>query len=129
MPIGSGNGWHARTPEEEYPQRSREALIAQALGTDAGREALAAAMIAPIRRSMDYQAVGRRLLMVDELPMGALERYQRDVRAVGEAIQRGQLTPGIVQETDQEPSPAVAASQHFYSPEPAFGDDSRWDEI
>jgi len=29
-------------------------------------------VVEPIRRSLEYQAVGRKLLMVDELPQGAL---------------------------------------------------------
>ena len=60
----------------------KEAVIAQALGTDEGRVALAQAMVEPIRRSLEYQAVGRKLLLVDELPQGALARYERDVAAI-----------------------------------------------
>ena len=43
----------------------KEAIIAQALNTDEGRTALAQAMVEPIRRSLEYQAVGRKLLLVD----------------------------------------------------------------
>ena len=43
----------------------KEEIIAQALNTDEGRVALAQAMVEPIRRSLEYQAVGRKLLMVD----------------------------------------------------------------
>ena len=53
----------------------KEEVIAQALATSEGRVALAQAMIEPIRRSLEYQAVGRKLLMVDDLPQGALARY------------------------------------------------------
>ena len=35
--------------------------------------------IAPFRRTMDYTPLGRQLLMVEELPQGALARYERDV--------------------------------------------------
>ena len=35
------------------------------------RSALAAAMANPIRVSLDYQAIGRKLLVVDPLPQGA----------------------------------------------------------
>ena len=44
----------------------KELVIAQALSTDEGRTALAQAMVEPIRRSLEYQAVGRKLLLVDE---------------------------------------------------------------
>jgi len=46
--------------------QDKEMVIAQALETDEGRTALAQAMVEPIRRSLEYQAVGRKLLMVDQ---------------------------------------------------------------
>ena len=46
--------------------QDKEMIIAQALQTDEGRTALAQAMVEPIRRSLEYQAVGRKLLMVDK---------------------------------------------------------------
>ena len=50
----------------------REHLISQALSSDEGRNALAQAMVAPIRRSLDYQGVGRRFMEVSPMPQGAL---------------------------------------------------------
>ena len=58
----------------------KEAVIAQALNTDEGRVALAQAMVEPIRRSLEYQAVGRKLLLVDELPQGADTRAAACIR-------------------------------------------------
>lgn len=49
----------------------REFLIAKALESPQGREALAQAMANPIRTSLDYQGIGRKLLVVDPLPQGA----------------------------------------------------------
>lgn len=57
----------------------REFLIAKALETPQGREALAQAMANPIRTSLDYQGIGRKLLVVDPLPQGALPVYDKDV--------------------------------------------------
>ena len=57
----------------------REQIIAMALDTAEGRLALAQAMVEPIKTSLMYQAIGRKLLMVDELPQGALPRYERDI--------------------------------------------------
>jgi len=57
----------------------REQIIAMALETAEGRTALAQAMVEPIKTSLMYQAIGRKLFMVDELPQGALARYERDV--------------------------------------------------
>jgi hypothetical protein len=46
----------------------KERIISIALETEEGRNALAASMVEPIRRSLEYQAVGRKLLFIDELP-------------------------------------------------------------
>lgn len=57
----------------------REALIAQALETSDGKTALAKTMGETLfGRPREYQAIGRKLLMVDELPQGAYARYNRD---------------------------------------------------
>lgn len=62
---------------------TREMIIARALDTAEGRAALAKAMVEPLKQSLNYQAIGRRLLMVDELPQGALARYERDIKYMG----------------------------------------------
>ena len=57
----------------------KEALIQEAMNTEEGRNALAQAMANPIRQSLDYQGIGRKLLVVDPLPQGALPVYDKDV--------------------------------------------------
>jgi hypothetical protein len=79
----------------------KEALVAQALDTAEGRVALAQAMVEPIRRALEYQAVGRKLLMVDELPQGALARYEKDVRAVATVISRRGGVPDQIVEGEE----------------------------
>lgn len=79
----------------------KEAIIAQALNTDEGRVALAQAMVEPIRRSLEYQGVGRKLLLVDELPQGALARYERDVSAIAHIISRRGAVPDQIQEGEE----------------------------
>lgn len=79
----------------------KEAIIAQALETDEGRTALAQAMVEPIRRALEYQAVGRKLLMVDELPQGALARYERDVAAIAHVLSRRGGVPDQIQEGEE----------------------------
>jgi hypothetical protein len=79
----------------------QEMIIAQAMETDEGRVALAQAMVEPIRRSLEYQAVGRKLLMVDELPQGALARYERDVAATAYVISRRGAVPDQIQEGEE----------------------------
>ena len=79
----------------------RENVIAQALATPEGRVALAQAMVEPIRRALEYQAVGRKLLMVDELPQGAYARYEKDVRAVAWVISRRGAVPDMIIEGEE----------------------------
>jgi len=81
--------------------QDKEMIIAQALQTDEGRTALAQAMVEPIRRALEYQAVGRKLLMVDELPQGALARYERDVAAIAWVISRRGAVPDQIQEGEE----------------------------
>jgi len=69
-------------------QEKRESLITQALNTTEGRQALAQAMVEPIRRKLEYQSIGRKLLMVEELPQGALARYEKDVRSTAHVLVR-----------------------------------------
>jgi len=81
--------------------QEKEMVIAQALETDEGRTALAQAMVEPIRRALEYQAVGRKLLMVDELPQGALARYERDVAAIAWVVSRRGAVPDQIQEGEE----------------------------
>lgn len=81
--------------------QDKEMVIAQALETDEGRVALAQAMVEPIRRSLEYQAVGRKLLMVDELPQGALARYERDVASIAHVVSRRGAVPDQIQEGEE----------------------------
>lgn len=87
--------------KSKFTNEQKEAVIAQALNTDEGRVALAQAMVEPIRRSLEYQAVGRKLLMVDELPQGALARYERDVAAIGYVLARRGAVPDQIQEGEE----------------------------
>ncbi len=57
----------------------RDALLRQALLTNEGKVALGQAMANPIRRNLDYQGVGRKALVVDPLPQGALPVYDKDI--------------------------------------------------
>lgn len=50
------------------------------------RRALASLMVNPIRRHLDYQGIGRSLLMVDELPEGALAQRSNSISIASEGI-------------------------------------------
>jgi hypothetical protein len=92
--------------------REKEEIIAQALETEEGRVALAQAMVEPIRRSLEYQAVGRKLLMVDELPQGALARYERDVASVAHVISRRGAVPDMITEGEEILVPTFEIAAH-----------------
>lgn len=79
----------------------KEYLIAKALETEEGRQALAQAMANPIRTSLDYQGVGRKLLVVDPLPQGALPVYDKDVDAKAFVISKRGRVPDQIIEGDR----------------------------
>lgn len=79
----------------------KEYLIAKALETEEGRVALAQAMANPIRTSLDYQGIGRKLLVVDPLPQGALPVYDKDVDAKAYVISKRGKAPDQVIEGDR----------------------------
>ena len=63
-----------KKPETSYADQ-REDIMRSAFDHPEGRAALAQAMVEPIRNSLMYQSVSRKLFMVDELPQAALARY------------------------------------------------------
>ena len=79
----------------------RAMLIAQAADSPEGRVALAQAMVEPIRRALEYQAVGRKLIMVDELPQGAYARYEKDVRSKAVRLSRRGGAPEFIVEGEE----------------------------
>lgn len=62
-----------------YTDEQRDELVKRAMISTEGKIALGQAMANPIRRNLDYQGVGRRVLVVDPLPQGALPIYERDI--------------------------------------------------
>lgn len=54
-------------------------IVFSYLSSSSGRCALAQSMIAPIRRSLDYQGIARKAFAVQSLPQGALPVYDRDI--------------------------------------------------
>jgi hypothetical protein len=67
------------TESPSFSESQRDEMIHQALSTTEGKIALGQAMANPIRRNLDYQGVGRKALVVDPLPQGALPIYDRDI--------------------------------------------------
>jgi len=79
----------------------KEFLIAKALESPHGREALAQSMANPIRTSLDYQGIGRKLLAVDPLPQGALPVYDKDIDAKAFVISKRGAAPDQIIEGDR----------------------------
>lgn len=64
----------------------KDRLIQKAVSSSKGRSSLASAMINPIRRSIDYQGVARRALVVEQMPVGGLSYYPPVEKIVGERV-------------------------------------------
>lgn len=75
--LQPSNSGLARSPSITDEQRDQ--LVQRALLTQDGKVALGQAMANPIRRNLDYQGIGRRVLVIDPLPGGALPVYDRDI--------------------------------------------------
>ena len=61
----SANQGLAQAPS--FTEEQKDELVRRALMTSEGKVALGQAMANPIRRNLDYQGVGRRVLVVDPL--------------------------------------------------------------
>jgi hypothetical protein len=81
------------TDAPSFSESQRDELIAQALHTQEGKIALGQAMANPIRRNLDYQGVGRKALVVDPLPQGALPVYDRDIDVAAVVISSNGAVP------------------------------------
>lgn len=76
-----------------FSDEAKEAMLAQALATQEGKVALGQAMANPIRRNLDYQGVGRKALVVDPLPQGALPVYDKDIDVAAAIISANGSAP------------------------------------
>lgn len=66
-------------PKTTFSDEQSEAMLKRALETPEGKVALGQSMANPIRRNLDYMGVGRKALVVDPLPQGALPLYEKDI--------------------------------------------------
>lgn len=76
-----------------FSDEAKEAMLSQALLTTEGKVALGQAMANPIRRNLDYQGVGRKALIVDPLPQGALPVYDKDIDVAAATISSNGAVP------------------------------------
>jgi len=63
--------------DEVYDASSGPFAIARLLGTQHGRTTLAASMVNPIRRNLDYQSLSRKIFNIQPMPPGAMPIYTR----------------------------------------------------
>lgn len=93
-------------------QEMKEQIVAMALSTEEGKTALAQAMVEPIKNSLLYQSISRKLLLVDEVAQGVIPRYERDVAAKAYVVSKrgGVLTSEIEGEEVQVPTFEIAAN-------------------
>jgi len=76
-----------------FSDQQRDELVKRALLTTEGKIALGQAMANPIRKNLDYQGVGRRVLVVDPLPQGALPVYERDIDVAATVVSSNGSAP------------------------------------
>jgi hypothetical protein len=76
-----------------FSDDQRDEMVKQALMTQDGKIALGQAMAVPIRRNLDYQGVGRKALVVDPLPQGALPVYDRDIDVAAVVVSSNGAAP------------------------------------
>lgn len=62
----------------QVSNQAKQQLISEYIKTAAGRAKLAASMVQPLRLRRDYTSVGRKTLLVEQLPDGALPIYDKD---------------------------------------------------
>lgn len=74
-------------------EEQRDEMVKAALETTEGKIALGQAMANPIRRNLDYAGVGRKALVVDPLPQGALPVYDRDIDVAAVVISSNGAVP------------------------------------
>lgn len=87
--------------EDVLTPAERETLIERALETEGGRLALAGSMANPIRMTLDYQSIGRKLVVVDPLPQGALPIYDKDIKVPAVVVGKRGRVPDSLQEGER----------------------------
>lgn len=75
------------TPRGKLIKESwKDRLVQKAISSSKGRSSLAAAMANPIRRSLDYQGIARRALVVEQMPVGGLTYCEPAEKVFGERV-------------------------------------------
>ena len=91
--LGGPSSSAVESESPSFSDEQKEAMLAQALQSAEGKIALGQAMANPIRRNLDYQGVGRKALIVDPLPQGALPVYDKDIDVAATIISSNGSVP------------------------------------
>jgi hypothetical protein len=91
--LSGPNSAAVESDAPSFSDEQKEAMLAQALMSQEGKVALGQAMANPIRRNLDYQGVGRKALVVDPLPQGALAVYDKDIDVAAAVISSNGAVP------------------------------------
>ena len=86
---------------DKYSADERDTMMLKALSSERGRAVIASSMANPIRLSLDYQGVGRKLVVVDPLPQGALPVYDKDVQIPAVLVSKRGAVPDRVIEGER----------------------------
>ncbi len=85
----------------KYSDEQKELIMTAAMDDAQGRLALAQVMVEPIKVALEYQAIGRKLLLVDELPQGVIPRYEKDVYTTAHVVsKRGAMPEAMAEGTE-----------------------------
>ncbi len=82
----------------EFTREQLDSLVLGALETTEGRVALAASMANPIRLSLDYQGIARKLLVVEPLAQGALPVFDKDFKLPAFIVSKRGQAPDCIAE-------------------------------
>jgi hypothetical protein len=83
---------------DNITQIDKNALVEAALYDPTARVALAASMANPVRMDLDYQAIGRKCVIVDPIPQGELVIYDRDIRVPAKVVgRRGRVQDAVLE--------------------------------
>lgn len=71
--------WILELPEALRSDSKKVEALCEYLNTSKGKEALAAAMVQPLRRQLDYNSIGRKTFVVETLPDHVSPFYDREL--------------------------------------------------
>lgn len=89
--LAPSNSSLSKSPS--FSEEQRDEMISRALLSHEGKTALGQAMANPIRRNLDYAGVGRKAVVVDPLPQGAMPVYDRDIDVAATVISSNGSVP------------------------------------